>query len=330
MKRYSVVFAAALLFAACNNNSSRNYTNISGFVQGSVYSITYFDTLNRDFSTAFDSIFAEIDGSMSVFNDSSTISRINRNEVQTVNNQLIDVVSMAKQISIKTEGAFDITIGPVSRQIGFAGGKTKGIDTLQIQALLVNVGMDKIWVEGCNLQKQNPDVKIDLNAIAQGYTVDCISRFLEQNSVVDYIAEVGGEIVANGVSPRGTPWIVGVDKPIEGAMQGQEIQVRIYLSNRRGLATSGNYRKFVEVNGQRYSHTINPKTGLPVLNSLLSATVVAPNATIADALGTAFMVNGLEWSINFVNSNPDIDAYLIYSNSAGYNVWKSDGITEIH
>ena len=329
MRQILIGAAVVSMLAACQEQQEV-YTNISGFTQGSVFSITYADSLNRNFAGSFDSIFSFVDGSMSVFNDSSIISRINRNEHVPINSAISEVLCISGEVSQMTGGAFDITIGPVSRAIGFAGGNGKGIDTVLVNKMLENVGMDKVWVEGDLLVKSNSQVAVDLNAIAQGYTSDLVARFLNSKGVDNYIVEVGGEIVAHGTNKRGTPWVVGIDRPIEGGIPGENIQARFYLTGGRGLATSGNYRKFVEVDGQKYSHTIDPHTGLPVLNSLLSATVFANNASIADALGTAFMVHGLDWSINFVNSNPDVDAYLIYSDSIdGYKVWKSDGLEEV-
>lgn len=329
--RHSSVMLSAVLvlvFASCRERTnSDTYLNISGFTQGTTYSITYSDSLSRNFSIQIDSIFALVDSSMSVFNSSSAISKINRNEQMHVNSLLADVLQISRSISDQTEGAFDITIGSITRAVGFAGGTSSGIDTAKVLSLLRFVGMDKFYVEDNKLVKLHPDVVFDLNAVAQGYTSDLIASFLTSRGVGSYMVEVGGEIVATGVNPNGTAWVIGVDKPEAGGVPGEDIQAKIMLTGGQGLATSGNYRKFVEVDGQKYSHTINPKTGLPVLNSLLSATVVAPSGAIADALGTAFMVKGLEWSMSFVKNHPNIDAYLIYSDStSNFCVWQSDGL----
>lgn len=314
------------LLISCKNQT-KEYFKVEGFAQGTTYSIVYYDSLSRDFSSSFDSIFKRIDYSMSVYNDSSIISRLNRNELLQVDTLLAEVIVISDSIYQETNGAFDITVGPVIRAIGFGKDKTKGIDSAKVKSMLPLIGMNQIRLEGLNLIKSKPQIQIDVNAVAQGYTSDILARFLEMKGVSNYLVEVGGEITANGLNSKGTPWVVGLDKPIEGAIPGENIQTKIYITDKRGLATSGNYRKFIEVNGQKYSHTVNPKTGFPVLNSLLSATVIANSAARADALATAFMVNGLDWSINFVQTHPNVDAYLIYSNeSGGYKVWFSESL----
>ena len=317
--------AVALLMAACHAPKP-SYTHLEGFAQGTTFSIIYRDSLERDLSPAVDSILRRVDASMSVFNDSSTLSRINRNETCTADSLLAEVMGLAREVSTLTEGAFDVTIGTITRAIGFAGGTSRGIDSTQVAALLPLVGMDKIHLNGLSIQKADPQVFIDLNAIAQGYTVDLLVRHFDRLGIANYLIEVGGEIFTRGVNSAGNQWIVGIDKPMEGAVPGEQLQARISLQD-RGLATSGNYRKFVEVDGQKYSHTIDPQTGLPTLNSLLSATVLAPTAAMADALGTAFMVRGLQWSRQFLEAHPEVDAYLVYADAQGrYAVWQSAGL----
>ena len=321
-----VAISLSLIFS-CSNDPIREDIKTEGFAQGTTYSIAYHDSLNRDLSSGFDSIFSDIDNSMSIYNDSSIISAINRNDQDCVDSLLARVIAISEMIYKDTDGAFDITVGPVIRAIGFGKDKTKGIDSAKVRSLLPLIGMNQIALDGLKLTKAKPEIQIDVNAVAQGFTVDIIAEFLESKGVKNYIVEVGGEVCANGLNSRGTPWVVGLDKPVENAMPGESIQTKIFLTNRMGLATSGNYRKFIEIDGQKYSHTINPKTGFPVLNSLLSATVIASTAAHADALATAFMVKGLEWSINYVNAHPGVDAYLVFSDNAGkYGVWMSPNL----
>lgn len=326
MRKFSLVLLFIPFLLSCKEQT-KEYIKVEGFAQGTTYSIVYSDSLNRNFSPSFDSLLTVIDNSMSVYNDSSIISKLNRNELLQVDSLLAEVIIISDSIYQESDGAFDITVGPVIRAIGFGKDKTKGIDSAKVKSMLPLIGMNQIRLEGLNLIKSKTQIQIDVNAVAQGYTVDVLARLLEINGVKNYLVEVGGEITANGLNSKGTPWVVGLDKPIEGAIPGENIQTKIYLTNRRGLATSGNYRKFIEVNGQKYSHTVNPKTGLPVLNSLLSATVIGKSAARADALATAFMVNGLDWSINFIQTHSNVDAYLIYSDeSGGYKVWISESL----
>lgn len=324
--RYLTLFTlVVLILVSCS--PKKEYIKIEGFTQGTTYSITYYDSLSRDFSVQIDSILGRIDHSMSIYNDSSIISLLNSNISDSIDDMLKEVIVSSFEIYHQTDGAFDITVGPVVRAIGFGKDKTQGIDSAKVKQLLPLIGMNKIHLDGNTLKKDDSRIQIDVNAIAQGYTVDVIGKYLESNGIKHYLVEVGGEITARGKNSKGTDWVVGIDKPVESALPGENIQAKISISNGYGLATSGNYRKFIEVNGQKYAHTINPKTGFPELNSLLSATVVAPSATKADALATAFMVKGVEWSKNFVVNSNDIDAYLVYSDSLGnYLVWMNEGM----
>ena len=316
---------SVLILASCK--TPKSYTKIEGFTQGTTYSISYYDSLNRNFSPQIDSILSRIDYSMSIYNNSSTISKLNSNQSDSIDNLLKEVILASFDIYRQTDGAFDITVGPIVRAIGFGPDKTDGIDSAKIKSLLPLIGMDKIRIEGNRLIKEDSSIQLDVNAIAQGFTVDVIGEFLESKGIKNYLVEVGGEITARGINTKGTEWVVGIDKPVESAIPGENIQAKVLLSNGYGLATSGNYRKFIEVNGQKYAHTINPKTGFPELNDLLSATVVAPTAAKADALATAFMVKGLEWSKKFVASNKNVDAYLVYSDSLGnYQSWMNKGM----
>lgn len=323
----SILLSLIIVVYSCNSSKERHYQMVEGFAQGTTYSIIYYDSLNRDLTSSFDSLFSIIDNSMSVYNDSSIISKFNTNQISQIDSHLAEVIIIADSIYRETDGTFDITVGPVIKSLGFWKDKATGIDSSLLKSLFPLIGMDKIRLDGLSLTKSNPKIQIDVNAIAQGYTVDVFGHFLLTKGIRNYMVEVGGEITANGLNSKGTPWVVGLDKPIEGAMPGENIQSKIYLTNRKGLATSGNYRKFIEINGQKYSHTVNPKTGFPILNSLLSATVIANSGARADALATAFMVNGLNWSINYIQAHNGIDAYLIYSDeSGGYKVWISKNL----
>ena len=327
LKQLGYLLLLSLLIISCKARHATTYTKVNGFTQGTTFNIIYSDSAGRDFSKAFDSIFQAVDRSLSVYNDSSIISRLNRNEIDTVDALLAGVIAISDSIYHETDGAFDITVGPVVRELGFGPEQHAGIDSTKIKALQQLIGMSKISMVGNRLKKDNPNIQIDVNAVAQGYTSDLVARFLRSKGVKNYMVEVGGEIMANGVNSRGTPWIVGIDKPVENALPGENFQARFYFPGPRGMSTSGNYRKFIEVNGIKYAHTINPKTGFPAMSNLLSATVIAPTAARADGLATAFMVNGLDWSRNFVNSHTRVEAYLIYSDSTGkFNVWVSEGL----
>ena len=200
---------------------------------------------------------------------------------------------------------------------GDLGQRKTDIDSALIDSLLQLIGMDKVVFEGDKVIKQNPGIKLDVNAIAQGYTVDVISGFFENKDILNYLVEIGGEVRTRGTKAKGESWKIGVDKPYDyNFIPGRDLQVILSLSN-LSLATSGNYRKFFEEDGIKYSHSINPKTGYPVRHNLLSVTVVAEDCMTADAYATAFLVMGLEESRKIGLTEKGLEVYFIYSDEKG-------------
>jgi thiamine biosynthesis lipoprotein len=198
-----------------------------------------------------------------------------------------------------------------------------------IYNLLDLVGMEKVVIRNNKLIKQSPGIKLDFNAIAQGFSVDLICDFLNKQGIENYLVEIGGEVSTKGVNKNGVLWRIGIDKPIESNLSVRELQAIVQLKD-MAIATSGNYRKFYEENGVKYSHTINPKTGYPERTNLLSATVLTKECIIADAFATAFMVMGLEKSYNFVKNNPELEAFFIYADENGdFQVKATDGFKKL-
>ena len=324
MKRLIIALLMAILIAGCSAPAEKNYIKLNGFTQGTTYSITYYDSLDRNFAQPIEIILEQIDSSMSVYRKNSIINRFNESTKGIeVDSLLAKVVAISLQINQQTNGAFDMTVGPLVREWGFHA-KQGEVPTKQtIEHYNKLVGIDMIELTGLSLSKKEPEVAIDVNAIAQGFTVDVIAEYLEDKHVTNYLVEVGGEIRASGISPRGKHWLVGIDKPEENALSGENLQVIISLSG-KSLVTSGNYRKFFVRDGVKYSHTIDPTTGYPVTHSLLSATVIDLTAARADALATAFMVMGTEKTKQWLEHNPEVEAYLIFANQAGeFQVWMS-------
>jgi thiamine biosynthesis lipoprotein len=189
--------------------------------------------------------------------------------------------------------------------------------------------MDKVKIENGVLVKRDKRLSLNANAIAQGYSSDVIAGEFDKLGIKNYLIEVGGEIYCKGVNSKGKNWTIGIDKPIDGNMiKGENLQDILSLTG-KGLATSGNYRKFYEEGGEKYSHTIDPKTGYPVKHSLLSATVIADDAMTADALATFFMVVGLDKTKEFLGKNTGIDAYLVYADGEKFKVYKTKGVNII-
>ena len=326
MKR-AYFFLFIVLMASCTSTTTKDYIRLNGFTQGTTYSITYADSLNRDFAAPIEDILERVDSSMSLYRKNSIINNFNQSQTGIeVDSLLAHVVELSLLYSHQTDGAFDITIGPLAREWGFHAKKGEMPDAETVERLKQFTGSGMINLDGLHITKKFPDVIIDVNAIAQGYTVDLIAEFLEAMDICDYLVEVGGEIRSKGKSPRGKHWLVGIDKPEENALSGENLQVIISLSG-ESLVTSGNYRKFFVREGVKYSHTIDPTTGYPVTHSLLSATVIDKTSARADALATAFMVMGTERTKKWLSANPKVDAYLIFTNDAGdYEIWMTEGM----
>lgn len=316
-----------LLISSCGNKLE--YKTIDGFTQGTTYHIVYSTDSPDSLNGVVDKALADIDNSLSVYNDSSVISRINRGEDISPDSLFIVVFNRSAEIYKISKGAFDISGAPMFDVWGFGFKNKEKVNQSDIDSIKQFVGMDKVKIENGKIVKADPRLSLNANAIAQGYTSDVIAREFDKLGIMNYMIEVGGEIFCKGQNSKGTEWSVGIDKPIEGnVIPGEELQEILSLSG-KGLATSGNYRKFYEEGGKKYAHTIDPRTGYPVTHSLLSATVIAADAMTADALATYFMVVGLDEAKAYLAANTDVDAYLVYSEGDRFQVYKTSGIKTI-
>ncbi len=309
--RSFLLWCGVLFFCSCNSDVP--YTSIDGTVQGTTYHIVYQSLQMKNFSGEINAIFLDIDSSFSLYNPSSLVSRINNNDSSArLNRHLKTLINRSMEMTVFSGSLFDITVGPLVRYYGFGNAPKTEIKQEDIDSILQFIGSEKIRIAGDRLIKSDPRITIDLNAIAQGYTVDLIAGFLDSHNVRNYLVEIGGEVRVKGVNPKHEPWRIGIDRPDEGNNSpGTQLQYIVHLNN-KALATSGNYRKFYFQNGMKYSHTINPVTGKPEIHHLLSATVVSDDCATADALATCCMLMGLEKSrqkLDEINT----DAILIYS-----------------
>ena len=300
-----------VMLAACGRQPQRIV--LQGLAQGSYYAVTYFDEENRNFQPEIDSIFHAVDMSVNLWVDSSIISKVNRNEDVTLDSIFIDNFNIAQEAARLSDGYFDPTISPIVAAWGFSYKSGDSITPQLIDSLKQLVDYQKIRIENGKVIKENPEIKLDFNAIAQGYTSDLIAAFLESRGIKNYLVDTGGEIMARGSKPNGQPWIVGIEKPAENWDSEQVVQTRIALRD-KGLVTSGSTRKYVERNGRRYSHCIDPKTGYPVEHNVLSVTVLAENSVWADALASICMVMGMEKSLPLIESMDGVEAYYIFVN----------------
>lgn len=302
-------------------------TTFTGFAQGSTYSIIYDNNKNIDpgeLRQKVEQILNDFDMSLSNYKDSSIISRINRNEDVAPDSFLTEVFRKSVMISEMTEGAFDVTVGPLVKAWGFGPDKHKSFTEANRDSLMNLVGMSKVSLINGRLVKSDPHMYLDFNAIAQGFSVDVICRLFDSLGIRNYLVEIGGEVRAKG-KKAGNPWRVGIDKPEDNNMSpGQTLEAIIKISD-KALATSGNYRKFYIEDGIKYSHEIDPKTGYPAKNNLLSVSIIADDCAMADGIATACMVKGKDRTIEFLDLHPEFETYLIFSDDNGnFKTWTSE------
>lgn len=321
--------AIALLLASCGEKSKtelKKFT-LDGRVQGTYYHIVYYHLddkaaqkanlpTEQEIKHSIDSIFKAIDETLSLWNSNSIVSKVNANEPVALNKIFIDNFEASQYFSRLTDGCFDITIAPVVKAQGFANEQRTKTDKQQIDSLMQYVGYDKVKIENNAIKKLYPQTQLDFNAIAQGYTSDKVSEYLTKNNIRSHIVDIGGEVYASNRKPDGQQWRVAIEQPTENPDAQREYNSFVKLEN-QSIVTSGNYRKFFIENGIKYSHTIDPKTGQNAKHSLLSVSVVAKNATQADALATAFMVMGMEKAEEFISQHPEYQAIFIYCDTDG-------------
>jgi len=288
---------------------SMPYQHNQGVIFGTIYNVTY--QSDTDLQQEIEAELKKVDGEFSMFNEQSTVSHINRGEQVELSDMFNEVFNLAQTVSKETGGAFDITVAPLVNAWGF-GFKHEQMPTpRQVDSLL-------------KIRNQ-----YDFAAIAKGYGSDVVARMLRRHDVQNFMVEIGGEIVTQGISERRVPWVIGVTKPVDDSLSaGGELQTVLNLTD-IAMATSGNYRNFYYKGGKKYAHTIDPKTGYPVQHSLLSATVLAKNCATADAYATSFMVLGIEGSKAVLERHPELMAYFIYANPDGTNsVWFSPSLQD--
>ena len=318
-----------VLFYSCNREVT--YDNFAGFAQGTTYSIVFENngkyqpaTLKKD----VEKILHEFDLSLSLYTDSSILTKVNRNEDVTADRYFSEAFSKSVAITRLTDGAFDITVGPLVKAWGFGPDAHKNFSESKRDSLRKLVGMEKVRMADGRVIKDDPGIKLDFNAIAQGYSVDVVCEYLSSIGLKSYLVEIGGEVRVRG-DKQGLPWRIGIDRPEDNNnVPGNDLQAIISMKN-RSLATSGNYRKFYVEDGVKYSHTIDPRTGYPARNQLLSATILADECATADGIATACMVFGKDKTIEFLNMHPEYDAFLVYSDENGnYQTWATENLKE--
>jgi len=313
------VLIAALLFASCNKQTVNHFEGIG---LGTQYTVSYVGKTSSALPGQVDSILKVVNATFSVFDSTSLLSRFNAGEKITLNQDFIKVFQESYLVSQATNGAFDCTIQPLTELWGFGRKNQKQIvPQSEIDSVKKFIGYQLITLNNNQLEKKEPRVQLNFNAIAKGYAVDKIAAFIEHLGYQNFIVEVGGEVVSKG-QKNGEDWIIGIQVPTETADGADESNYTFALKN-RAVATSGNYRNYFEKNGVRYTHILNPTTGRPEQTNVLSVSVIADNCMTADAYATAFMVLGLEKSMEIVKKTPNLAVYFIYDDHGKYKTTKS-------
>jgi FAD:protein FMN transferase len=330
MSRFTGILAVILFVNSCSPQPE--YAEINGLTQGTTYHIVVEKKPGVDVMALrqkIEDLLADVDNSLSIYNDSSVISLINAGVSDVTDTLFREVFRASAIVSELSGGLFDITIGPLVKSWGFGPDAMKRFDETMLDSLLALVGMDKVRLAGERLVRADPNMFIDVNAIAQGYTVDLLVELLKLEGIDECLVEVGGEVRTAG-DKGGMGWHVGIDTPADGNyIPGADMQARVRLDN-HALATSGNYRKFFVEDGVKYSHTIDPRTGYPVRHTLLSATVIAPECAMADAWATACMVAGTGAAIAMIERYEFLEGYLIFSDEKGeMRSWMSGGLRDL-
>jgi len=317
MKKYAIIPLFTLLLA-CGNEKSLPYHQVSGFTQGTTYSITYAgnESVSQE---ALDSIFRNFDLSLSLWVENSILSRWNRGDTSVKTDHYFETVfEISHRIHNQTDGAFNPAVFPLVQFWGFgpAGATLPDTpDSIEIQKILSRTIFPPIHtLANHRLPKTLAGQALDFNGIAQGYSVDVIAEYLNDLNIEHYMIEIGGEIRTKGNNRSGEPWNIGIDKP-DFHQESRELMAIAKVQG--AIATSGSYRKFYEKEGVKYSHTIDPRSGYPVTHSLLSVTVWAPTCAEADGFATAFLVLGTHKTIELAAQWPNINVFLVFSDAAG-------------
>ena len=307
-----VFFVVATYLIVTRRHAPAPFQYDEGAVFGTFYHVTYQsgDNLRADIEAELQ----KVDVSLSMFNPESTLSRINRGDTLRPDSLFRAVFALSQQVSEATGGAFDITVAPLVNAWGFGFKHDALPDSAAVDSLRSLIGWQRVRIDSDGiLRRDDPRIVLDCGAVAKGFGVDVVARFLRARGILNYMVEIGGEVIVSGKNPKGEAWRVGVNRPDDDP-KGTSNQLDTVLAlTDCAMATSGNYRNFyVTPDGRRLAHTIDPHTGYPVQHTILSATVLAPTCAEADAFATAFMVLGNERARDILSRHPELQVYFIY------------------
>jgi len=295
---------------------------ITGYAQGTTYQVKYVDQSKRNFRTQIEKLLADFDKSLSLYREDSELSVFNRSHaIRFTTPYFYPVLQKSYEIYKATDGLFDPTVSPLIKAYGFGpeGRKEAGVN---LDSIMQFVGFDKVNFDSLSVSKKVDPVSLDFNAIAQGYSVDLICKFLEEREIYSYLVEVGGELRGKGVKPDGNHWVVGISDPIKPSQLAATVVI-----DDLAMATSGNYRNRYQKDGITYTHIVNPKTGFPGVSDILSVTVFATDAMTADGYATALSIMGIEGLKQWLKKHPGLDVFAVFSKEDGsHAVFISEGI----
>ena len=318
MKKAFFIFLFSSLFTLTScKNEINTPIKLQGFVFGTSYNIIYYD-VGISFEEEIIQLFEDINNSISTYIPTSDISRINSGDSGVIVDAYFkEIFSKSERIFKETKGYFDPTVGNLVNAWGFGPEKPlNNLDSSRVKDLMKFVGFDKVTIENNQVNKKYSETYFDFNSIGKGYGLDIIARFLESKKVANYLIEIGGEVRVKGTKPEGKIWTVQLENPNTDGTRSAYTYLQLTNSS---MASSGNYRKFrMAPTGEKYVHTINPKTGFALESNLLAATVIAElDCADVDAYATSFMAMGLEKTVKFLEDKPHLKVVLIYVNEAG-------------
>lgn len=318
-----LVFTVAAVVAFFVMKPARKtFMKAQGEVWTTEYHITY--EASADLTDSISAVLDSIDRSANVFNKQSLVSRLNCNSTNRVDGVFARMFECAVKINKESDGAYDPTVMPLVNAWGFGYKNGQLPTTTQIDSLLAFVGISKVHLEDERLVKSDIRTQFDFSSIAKGLACDEVARMLARNGVENCMVEIGGEVVTKGVNEKGTPWNISIDMPVENNKATVHESALIIALNGKAVATSGNYRKFKEVEGKKVSHIVNPKTGYSEESTLLSATVVANDCMTADAWATACMAMGTERTQAMFEKRSDLGVMTISTDAEGnFIVWSN-------
>jgi len=322
-QRKNTIYSIVLLFAMVlvwwireskNSQQPLEKLELTGATMGTSYQVKYLTSGPVNYQNSIDSLLEDFNLCLSTYIPESEISRFNRGTLHKFERPYFyNILTRSQLIYKNTNGAFDPTVMPLVSAWGFGPKKAEMPNQLEVDNLLTRIGFEKIFFDEYAVCKLQPQTQLDFSAIAKGYAVDLVMSFLKNKDLKNIFVEIGGEISALGVNDKEKPWAVYIEKPDD---HQRSVQAIASLDN-MAIATSGNYRNFYIKDGKKYAHTISPFSGYPVQHNLLSATVFAKDCATADAYATAFMVIGLQKSLDIVSAHKELEAYFIYGDQDG-------------